>query len=75
MFIEANMEKYRLQRRLIGPALTADFMKNVESNIDDILVKNLGIMHERAGQEVDADLFFNRFVSGSTLYKDFQVLY
>lgn len=64
LLTEQNMEKYRIQRRLMGPAYTADFMKDVEDKIDDVLIKDITFMHERAGQEVDLDLFFNRFASG-----------
>lgn len=58
------MEKYRAQRRAVGPAYTAEAVKEYEENIDGILEKNIGIMHERAGQSVDIDLFLNMFASG-----------
>jgi hypothetical protein len=58
------MEKYRLQRRLVGPAYTADSMKDLEENMDQILANNVETMRKRAGQIVDVDLFFNKFASG-----------
>ncbi|KAH6711399.1 benzoate 4-monooxygenase cytochrome P450 [Leptodontidium sp. MPI-SDFR-AT-0119] len=60
---EQNMEKYRAQRRGIGPAYTESYMRDIESNIDAIVAKNIGIMHQRAGQSVDLDIFFNMFAS------------
>jgi hypothetical protein len=61
------MEKYRVQRRLIGPAYTADAMKDLEPNLDTILIKNIKLMRARAGQSVDVDIFFNMFASGESL--------
>ncbi|KAH7396370.1 cytochrome P450 [Pyrenochaeta sp. MPI-SDFR-AT-0127] len=60
---ELNMEKYRFQRRLIGAAYTASFMKELESGLDDILEKNLMIMSQRAGMTVNIDTFFAYFAS------------
>ncbi|KAH8748691.1 cytochrome P450 [Hyaloscypha sp. PMI_1271] len=57
------MEKYRIQRRVVGPAYTADAMKDLEPNLDQILKKDIGIMKERAGQVVDLDLFLNLLTS------------
>lgn len=65
LLIETDMEKYRRQRRLIGPAYTADYMRSVEDKLDEILVKDVALMHERASEDVDADLFFNRLASGN----------
>ena len=64
LLIEQDLEKYRIQRRLIGPALTADAIKPLERNIGDILVKDIAVMHARAGEEVDVDFFFNSLASG-----------
>ena len=58
------MEKYRVQRRLTGPAYTADSMKDLEPNLDKILSKDIRIMRDRAGQSIDVDIFFNMFASG-----------
>lgn len=58
------MEKYRIQRRLVGPAYTAAYMKELEGSLDEVLEKNINIMHKRAGQSVDIDHYFNLFTSG-----------
>lgn len=63
-----NMEKYRTQRRITGPAYTADFIKYLESNLDFILERNIEIMRDRTGQSVDIDIFFNYFASGQSLF-------
>ncbi|KAG4442450.1 hypothetical protein IFR05_002052 [Cadophora sp. M221] len=60
---EQNMEKYRAQRRAIGPAYTESYMREIESNLDAIVAKNIWIMHQRARQSVDLDFFFNMFAS------------
>jgi hypothetical protein len=61
-----NIEKYRMQRRITGLAYTADFMKDLESNLDFILERNIEIMRDRTGQSVDIDIFFNYFASGQS---------
>lgn len=58
------MEKYRIQRRAIGPAYSAEAMKDLEANLDIVLGKNIKIMKSRAGETVDIDLFCNMFVLG-----------
>lgn len=58
------MEKYRTQRRLIGGAYSASFMKEVEGNLDTILGKNVMIMAQRAGLSVNVDTLFDYFASG-----------
>ncbi|RDW84948.1 hypothetical protein BP6252_02538 [Coleophoma cylindrospora] len=58
---EMDMDKYRTQRRLIGPAYTADAMKDLEGNLNAILERNIAIMRERDGMNVDVDDFFNLF--------------
>ncbi|KAH7403319.1 benzoate 4-monooxygenase cytochrome P450 [Cadophora sp. MPI-SDFR-AT-0126] len=60
---EMNMEKYRAQRRALGPAYTESFMRDIESNLDAAITKNIGIMHQRGGQSVDLDIFLNMFAS------------
>lgn len=49
----------------MGPAYTAEAMKDLEPNIDFVLEKNLKIMKERAGETVDIDIFCNMFVLGT----------
>lgn len=61
---EQNIEKYRAQRRAVGPAYSEAAMKDLEPLIDTILEKDIGIMRQRAGQPVDLDLFFNMISSG-----------
>ncbi|KAH8679978.1 cytochrome P450 [Tricladium varicosporioides] len=60
---ETNMEKYRMQRRAIGPAYTADAVKDYEENINKILKKDIQIMCDRAGRTTDLDLFLNTLTS------------
>lgn len=43
-------------------------MKDLEPQIDAILEKDIGIMHKRAGQPVDLDLFFNMISSGEHIF-------
>lgn len=62
---ELNMEKYRFQRRLIGAAYTASFMRELEGNLDEILGKNIQIMKQRVGMNVNVDTFFSYFASGT----------
>ncbi|KAH8711861.1 cytochrome P450 [Phaeosphaeriaceae sp. PMI808] len=60
---ELNMEKYRFQRRLIGGAYTASFMKELEGKLDEILERNLKIMARNSGLIVNVDTFFAYFAS------------
>ena len=62
------MEKYRIQRRATGPAYTENAMKDFEPNIDAALKKGIDLMHKRAGESVDLDIFFNFFASGKFVY-------
>lgn len=50
------MEKYRIQRRAVGPAYSAEAMKDLEPSIDFIMEKNIEIMRKRAGKPIDIDL-------------------
>lgn len=61
---EKNMEKYRRQRRAIGPAYTEHAMREYEPRIDEAVQKDIDIMHQRAGESVDIDVFLNLFASG-----------
>lgn len=61
---EQDIEKYRVQRRAVGPAYTEKSMYDVEDKIDTAIKKDINIMHKRAGQSVDLDIFFNMFASG-----------
>jgi hypothetical protein len=58
------MEKYRVQRRVTGPAYTENSMKDVEGTMNTILEKNINIMREREGQSTNVDIFFNFFALG-----------
>ncbi|KAL2063471.1 hypothetical protein VTL71DRAFT_5276 [Oculimacula yallundae] len=64
---EKNMEKYRHQRRAIGPAYSEKYMRDIEANLDNMIAKNIDIMHQRAGQSQDLDTFLNMFASGQLL--------
>lgn len=58
------MDKYRLQRRLVGPAYTDNFMRQIEGNLDNILERNIAIMIQRAGRIEDIDHVANFLASG-----------
>jgi len=62
--IEENLNKYRLQRKLIGPAYTSTVMKQIESEIDGIILAQIKVMKERANRAVDIELLFTKFISG-----------
>jgi hypothetical protein len=66
LFVENNLEKYRTQRRAIGPAYSAESMKDLEPKIDFIFEKNFKFMRERAGKPIDIDIFCNMLVLGMT---------
>jgi hypothetical protein len=70
---EQNVEKYRTQRRAVGPAYSEAAMKDLEPLIDAILEKDIGIMRERSGQPVDLDLFFNMIGSGKCFFLETKV--
>ncbi|KAK6445713.1 hypothetical protein FP744_10001962 [Trichoderma asperellum] len=61
---ELDMDKYRLQRRLVGPAYTDNFMRQIEGNLDNILERNIAIMIQRAGRIEDIDHVANFLASG-----------
>lgn len=63
-----NMEKYRMQRRALGPAYTESYMRDIENTLDTAITKDIEVMRERAGQSVDLDIFFNMFASGELFY-------
>ncbi len=65
---ELNMDKYRLQRRLIGRAYTANFMQEIEGNLDKILAKNIDIMTQRACHIEDVDYIANFSLPVSNKY-------
>jgi len=62
--VEQNLDKYRLHRRLLGPAYTPAAMSQMESNMDEIILAQIDIMKQRAGIIVDFELFFSKFISG-----------
>lgn len=62
--IEEDLNKYRLQRRLIGPAYTAGAIKQMETSMDDLIKSQIGIMTERAGMVVDIESLFHKFITG-----------
>ncbi|KAH0594820.1 hypothetical protein MHUMG1_07655 [Metarhizium humberi] len=64
---ELDMDKYRLQRRLVGPAYTDNFMRQIEGNLDKILERNIEIMIQRAGRIEDVDHVANFLASGMVL--------
>jgi hypothetical protein len=60
------MQKYRTQRRVIGPAYTEKAMKNYESDLNVILEEITNtIMLDRQNQSTDVDEFTNLFALGS----------
>lgn len=64
MLPELDMEKYKLQRRIIGSAYSASFMQEVEPNLDRIMETNIKSMIDREGLSVNIDTFFNYWSSG-----------
>ena len=63
-FADNDLEKVRIQRRAVGPAYTAEAMRDLEQNIDFIMEKNLKLMRERSGEAVNIDIFCNMFILG-----------
>jgi hypothetical protein len=61
---EKNMDKYRLQRRLVGPTYASSSVKDYEMALDKTIIKDIGIMHEIAENPEDVDLWFNYFALG-----------
>ena len=61
---ERNMDKYRIQRRFIGPIYSAASMKDHERAWDEIINHNVSIMKERAGISVSIDIWMNMFALG-----------
>ncbi|KAE9368510.1 cytochrome P450 [Stipitochalara longipes BDJ] len=61
-FVDNDLEKLRIQRRAVGPAYTAEAMKDLEHDIDFIMKKNIKLMRERSGESVDIDIFCNMFI-------------
>lgn len=57
LLTEMDMDKYRLQRRLIGPMYSVSAMKDHESAIRRIVSENVAIMHSKAGESVDIDVW------------------
>jgi len=68
---ENDMQKYRLQKKTVGPAYAPEFVKELEPLIDTILKRNVltmmemveknGLLAEEQG--VNIDTFFNFFTS------------
>ena len=48
----------------MGPAYTAEAMRDLEPSVDFMVEKNLKIMKERSGEAVDIDIFRNMFILG-----------
>jgi hypothetical protein len=67
LFVEHNMEKYRIQRRAVEPAHSAEAMKDLEPDIDFIMKNNIAITKKRAGEPTDIDIFCNMFVLSMSL--------
>ena len=58
------MEKYRLQRRLMGPTYSSGQVKDYEAALDKAVSDDVAIMHEIAGKPESVDLWFNYFALG-----------
>ncbi|TAQ84790.1 hypothetical protein B7494_g6894 [Chlorociboria aeruginascens] len=56
------MEKYRFQRRLLGPIYSATSMKDFEPLVNDVLTKNVNKMRQLQGKIVDIDTWCIMFV-------------
>jgi hypothetical protein len=62
---EKNMDKYRLQRRLLGPAYSFGQVKDYESGIDKTVTDNVATMRETAGKSECVNNWFNFFALGT----------
>ena len=58
------MEKYRVQRRFIGPIYSAASMKDHEGALDEIIKHNMSIMKDRAGMPFSVDIWMNMLALG-----------
>jgi hypothetical protein len=66
---EKNLEKYRLQRRLVGPIYTTSSVKDYETALDSAVKEDVATMHEIAGNPENVDLWFNYLALGNTLLR------
>ncbi len=62
---EMDMDKYHLQRRLIGPTYSAQQVKEYEGLLDKAVQGNVSIMREIEGSPKNVDIWFNLFVGGT----------
>jgi hypothetical protein len=58
------MEKYRLQRRLVGLTYSSSQIKDYEAALDKCVKDDVAIMREIAGKSESVDLWFNYFALG-----------
>lgn len=70
-----NMEKYRLQRRLVGPSYSSSQVKDYEAALDKSVKDDVAIMREIAGKSESVDLWFNYFALGKYLSGYYPVLW
>ncbi|PMD38159.1 cytochrome P450 [Hyaloscypha variabilis F] len=61
-FSDNDLEKIRVQRRAVGPAYTAEAMKDHEHTMNFVMGKHVKLMRERSGEAVDIDIFCNMFI-------------
>jgi len=60
------MEKYRLQRRIVGPAYSPNSVKDLEPLLDAQLSKHMTIMHEKSNKTVDINLWCSKISLGES---------
>lgn len=62
------MDKYRIQRRLIGPVYAVSSIKDVEPALDSILTEIVASMDRWAGKTVDLDTWSHMLAIGENLW-------
>jgi hypothetical protein len=63
---ENNINKYRVQRRLIGPIYSANSMKDFEDLVHTILKKDIQKMHEMPKKVSDIDMLCSKLSLGES---------
>jgi len=58
------MEKYRLQRRIVGLAYSPNSVKDLELILDAQLTKHMRIMHENPNKCADINLWSSKISLG-----------
>lgn len=62
---ELDINKYRLQRRQIGPIYSASSIAELDRPIDETLIKIMASMRQEAGSVVNLDIWCHMFGLGN----------